>query len=120
VEITVTVRSTGEAVRVARPFITPNLVRFTVTAADGTGVPFDGPYVRLAPLEEEDFADLAAGDTLVQTFDLAAHFSLPPGGYTVAAEYRNVRGGPGDDGVVFTAEPGAGVVAVPIDIEVTP
>lgn len=94
IPLTVTLSNNGDAaVTVARPFIVPNLVFLAVTGDCGEEVPFDGPYLRLKPLERDHFAELARGESVTHEFDLATWYQLPPGSYTVTATYRNSRDG---------------------------
>ena len=116
---TLTNRS-DEPMTVVRPFVSPTFVRFTLTDAEGGETPFIGPQLKLAPLEDEDFATLAPGDSVSSDFDLAALFDFTAGTVFVTAEYRNPPEGSHEGGRAFTARAGDGIDADQITLEVSP
>jgi hypothetical protein len=121
VPVTVTLTNTGDGtLTVVRPFVTPNFVRFQVTGADGTPLEFLGPYLRLEPLGDADFVDLAPGDSVTHRLDLSGGYAFTPGTYTVSAEYRNPADGSHEGGRAVTFEPGAGVLSPEVTLEVGP
>ncbi len=109
---------TAATVTVARPFFAGNIVAFSVVDAAGEEVPFDGPYAQLEPLHEDRIVTLDPGESASHQFDLAEHFMLELGTYTVSAAYRFqpvTEGGP-----ALAVVPGDGPVASPITVEVGP
>jgi hypothetical protein len=91
--INLTVRLTNvgsDPVIVAKPFFSPNLVFFQVTDAEGEALLFNGPYAKLKPFTEDDFAELESGDSVEQSFDLAQLYEIDEAGsFTVVAKYKN-------------------------------
>jgi len=119
IPITVTLTNgTGEALTVARPFFAGNIVAFTVEDGAGNPIPFNGPYAELEPLHDDRIATLGPGESASHDFDLAEHFSLEAGTYTVTAEYRYQP--PEDGSRVLAVAPGTGPEAAGISVEVTP
>jgi len=117
--IEVTVGNTsGEPMTVVRPFVTPHFVEFTVTGPDGSEVPFDGPNVRLEPLVDSDVVSLAPGGSVSVRYDLADHFTLPPGTYNVSAQYQAEEVHLG--GLAATISYDDPVIADPVEVEVAP
>ncbi len=97
--INLTVRLTNvgsDPVTVAKPFFSPNLVFFQVKDSEGEALPFDGPYAKLRPFAEDDFAELESGHSVEQDFDLAQLYAIDEAGsFTVIAKYKNSDdGGP--------------------------
>ncbi len=91
--ISLTVRLTNagsDPVTVAKPFFSPNLVFFRVTDSEGEALLFNGPYAKLRPFTEDDFAELESGDSVEQSFDLAQLYEInEAGSITVVAKYKN-------------------------------
>ena len=91
--INLTVRLTNvgsDPVTVAKPFFSPNLVFFQVTDSEGEALLFNGPYARLRPFTEDDFAKLESGDSVEQDFDLAQLYAIDEArSFTVIAKYKN-------------------------------
>ncbi len=91
--INLTVRLTNvgsDLVTVAKPFFSPNLVFFQVTDSEGEALPFNGPYAKLRPFTEDNFAELESGDSVQQDFDLAQLYEIDEeGSFTVVAKYKN-------------------------------
>ncbi len=91
--INLTVRLTNvgsDPVTVAKPFFSPNLVFFQVTDSEGEDLLFNGPYAKLRPFAEDDFAELESGDSVEQSFDLAQLYEIDEAGsFTVVAKYKN-------------------------------
>ncbi len=109
--------SDGE-VRVVRPTVTPNFVLFTVLDGAGEPLQYHGAYPQLRPLDESGFATLAPGESTSADFDLAELFPVTTGTYQVEAEYRNPARGSHEGASALTFEPGEGVSAAAIAIEV--
>ena len=119
IPITVTLTNgTEDTVTVARPFFTGNIVSFTVEDGAGNPIPFDGPFAELEPLHDDRIATLAPGESASHDFDLAEHFMLEAGTYTVGAEYRFQP--PEEGSRVLAVAPGEGPRAAGISVEVTP
>ena len=95
--INLTVRLTNlglDPVTVAKPFFSPNLVFFGVTDEEGEALPFDGPYARLRPFNENDFVELEPGASVEKSFDLAQLYEIDKAGsFTVVATYKNFDDG---------------------------
>ncbi len=91
--INLTVRLTNvgsDPVTVAKPFFSPNLVFFQVTDSEGNALLFNGPYAKLRPFTEDNFADLEPEDSVEQSFDLAELYEIvETGSFTVIAKYKN-------------------------------
>ena len=91
--INLTVRLTNvgsDPVTVARTFFSPNLVFFQVTDSEGKTLLFNGPYAKLRPFTEDDFAVLEPEDSVEQSFDLAELYEIDEAGsFTVVAKYKN-------------------------------
>jgi hypothetical protein len=117
VAVTVT-NDSADPITVVRPFVTPHFVEFRVEAADGSAIPFDGPRPRLEPLIATDVVTLDPGDSVSSRYELRDHFTLPPGTYTVSAQYQAERVHHG--GLAMTVAYDAAIVATPIVVEVTP
>ncbi len=119
IPITVTlINGTGDTMTVARPFFAGNIVAFTVEDGAGNPVPFDGPFAELEPLHDDRIATLAPGESVSHDFDLADHFTLEAGTYTVTAGYRFQP--PEEGSRVLAVTPGEGPRAAGISVEVTP
>lgn len=95
VNLTVRLTNTGSGpVTVAKPFFSPNLVFFQVTDSEGESLLFNGPYARLRPFTEDDFAELEPEDYVEQSFDLAQLYEIDEAGsFTVVAKYKNSDNG---------------------------
>lgn len=119
IPLTVTLTNgTESTVTVARPFFAGNIVAFTVEDGAGDLIPFDGPYAELEPLHDDRIATLAPGESVSHDFDLANHFMLEAGTYTVTAGYRFQP--PEEGSRVLAVAPGEGPQAAGISVEVTP
>jgi len=117
--VTVTLTNTGdEGIKVVRPTVTPNFVLFVVTDGAGEEMQYQGTYAELKPLGPAGFVTLAPGEATSHEFDLIELYGLDAGSYEVTAEYRNPALGSheGTSGLVF--EPGEGIAAESITIEV--
>lgn len=119
IPITVTLTNgTGGTLTVARPFFAGNIVAFTVEDDAGNLIPFDGPFAELEPLHDDRIATLAPGESVSHDFDLADHFVLEAGTYTVTAGYRFQP--PEEGSRALAVAPGEGPHAAGISVEVTP
>jgi hypothetical protein len=121
IPITVTLtltNGTTDTVTVARPFFAGNIVSFTVEGDAGNPIPFDGPFAQLEPLHDDRIASLAPGESVSNDFDLAEHFMLEAGSYTVTAEYLFQP--PIEGSRALAVAPGEGPAAAGISVEVTP
>ena len=68
----------------------PNPVLFQVTGSEGEALLFNGPYARLRPFTEDNFAELESGGSVEQNFDLAQLYEIDEAGsFTVVAKYKN-------------------------------
>jgi hypothetical protein len=93
-------------------------VLFVVTDASGEELQYHGIYAELKPLGAAGFATLAPGDTTAHEFDLTELYGLETGSYEVGAEYRNPALGSHEGTSALVFEPGEGVAAQSITIEV--
>ena len=119
IPITVTLTNgTGDTLTVARPFFAGNIVAFTVEDGADNLIPFDGPFAELEPLHDDRIATLGPGESASHDFDLADHFMLEAGSYTVTAEYRFQP--PEEGSRALAVAPGEGPRAAGISVEVTP
>jgi len=117
--VTVTLTNTGdEQVKVVRPTVTPNFVLFVVTDDAGDQMQYHGKYPQLTPLDPSGFASMAPEETTSHEFDLTELYGLDAGSYEVSAEYRNPALGSHEGTSALVFEPGEGVAAEPIMIEV--
>ena len=117
--VTVTLTNTSdEAIKVVRPTVTPNFVLFVVTDAAGDEMQYHGKYPELIPLDPTGFDSLAPEETTSHEFDLTELYGLEAGTYDVAAEYRNPALGSHEGTSALVFEPGEGLAAGPITIEV--
>ena len=109
ISATVTLANDGETpITVLRPFAAPPIVRFRAEDSDGNRLSFEGVRIKLAPPEAEDFATLAPGESVSESFDLAEMFEFEPGVYGIWADY--VADDPGErhgfDALVTGPDPG--------------
>ena len=95
INLTVRLTNVGSGpVTVAKPFFSPNLVFFQVADSEGEALLFNGPYAKLRPFTEDDFAELESGDSVEQEFDLAQLYEIDKAGsFTVVAKYKNFDDG---------------------------